>query len=289
MKTLLLVLLMIPCVSYSQKIRNMAPSWSPDGTMIAYYSSRDGNDEIYITDSLGSKHRRVTHNETSDVLPKFSPDGKKLVFFSGEEGNHQIFTININGGELTQITNTIANNEDPSWSKDGNSIIFNSDKTGNHELYMLNINEQKEEKLTLDELSRDFTGEMSPDGKKIAFVKTFSQDSTGIFILDILSGTYTKLTSFNLEYTPTWSPDGSMMFFMHRDKNNDIFSWDIKKQKAERLTDHEAHDIFPSCSPDGKKIAFSSKRDTGNYELYIIDIESRKVKRLTFDSTKKKK
>lgn len=264
----------------------MAPSWSSDGKMIAYYSSRDGNDEIYITDSLGTKHRRLTYNEVSDVLPKFSPDGKKLVFFSGEKGNYQIFTINNDGSELKQITNTLANNEDPSWSRDGNSIIFNSDKSGNHELYILTVNEQKEEKLTQDKSSRDFTAEMSPDGNKIAFVKSFSQDSTAIFILDILSGKQKKLTSLNLEYTPTWSPDGSRIFFMHRDKNNDIFIWDEIKQIVERLTNHRAHDIFPSCSPDGKKIAFSSKRDTGNYELYIIDIESKRVKRLTFDSTK---
>ena len=54
--------------------------------------------------------------------------------------------------------------------------------------------------------------------------------------------------------------------------------------QAEQITSNDAYNTSPACSPDGTKLAFSSKRDTGNYELYIMDIESKETRRLTFDS-----
>ena len=72
---------------------------------------------------------------------------------------------------------------------------------------------------------------------------------------------------------------------MHRgSENNDIYVWSAELNVVNQITNNQANDIFPAVSPNGKKLAFSSKRDTGSYEIYIMDIKSKVISRLTFDS-----
>lgn len=48
-------------------------AWSPDGTKIAFVSSRDGNDEIYVMNAAGSNQIRLTNNTVDDLAPIWSP------------------------------------------------------------------------------------------------------------------------------------------------------------------------------------------------------------------------
>jgi Tol biopolymer transport system component len=50
-----------------------APSWSPDGSKIAFMSDRDGNWEIYVMDSDGSGQTRLTNNTAEDYYPDWGP------------------------------------------------------------------------------------------------------------------------------------------------------------------------------------------------------------------------
>lgn len=54
------------------------PAWSPDGTRIAFVSSRNGNDEIYVMNSDGSEVINLTQNERDDRFPQWSPDGTQI-------------------------------------------------------------------------------------------------------------------------------------------------------------------------------------------------------------------
>jgi Tol biopolymer transport system component len=48
------------------------PTWSPDGTRIAFGSDRDGNDEIYIMNADGSNQIRLTYNSAADYYPDWA-------------------------------------------------------------------------------------------------------------------------------------------------------------------------------------------------------------------------
>ncbi|MBX3401211.1 MAG: PD40 domain-containing protein [Gemmataceae bacterium] len=80
--------------------------------------------------------------------------------------------------------------------------------------------------------------------------------------------------------TPDISPDGKLVAFSYL---GDIWTVEAIGGVARPVTMHEAHDLWPCISPDGRQIAFSSNRH-GSYDVFVTPIHGGKPKRLTFDS-----
>ena len=77
---------------------------------------------------------------------------------------------------------------------------------------------------------------------------------------------------------PALSPDGKKIAFEFQ---GDIWTTAAEGGTAQRLTVHEAHDRLPAWSPDGRWMAFSSKR-AGNYDVWVMPANGGKPKQLTF-------
>ncbi|MDP8969307.1 MAG: hypothetical protein M3N52_02140 [Actinomycetota bacterium] len=117
------------------------PSWSPDGTKIAFNTNRDNGDfEIYVMDVDGSNQTRLTNSPGEDAHPMWSPDGSKIVFHSRRTGNLDIFVMNADGTGVTQLTDTPTFEFFPVWSPDGEKITFtgNTLDQSNFDVYVMN-------------------------------------------------------------------------------------------------------------------------------------------------------
>lgn len=83
------------------------PTWSPDGTKIAFSSHRDGNGEIYVMDRTGLNVARVTENNASDGVPAWSSDGSKIAFSSSRDDpmdlDHDLFVMDADGANVTKV------------------------------------------------------------------------------------------------------------------------------------------------------------------------------------------
>jgi len=112
------------------------PTWSPDGSMIAFASSRIGDRQLFVMTADRTDLRRVTNLDHMGGRSSWSPDGKRLAFYRGPEGDHNIYIINIDGTGLVQLTNG-GDNLGPSWSPDGEWIAFTSFRDGNNEIYVI--------------------------------------------------------------------------------------------------------------------------------------------------------
>mgnify|MGYP000044180253 CR=1 FL=1 len=79
------------------------PSWSPDGTSLAFASNRNGNGnwDIYTMNSDGTQVTQLTDNPSSDLEPVWSPDGARLAFTSNRNGVLEVFLIDISGRTVT--------------------------------------------------------------------------------------------------------------------------------------------------------------------------------------------
>lgn len=82
------------------------PRVSPDGSVIAFTATRDGNSEIYVmTATNGGQQQRITNSNGADDAPTWSPDNSKIVFNSNRDGDFEIFIMNRDGGQQVQLTN----------------------------------------------------------------------------------------------------------------------------------------------------------------------------------------
>ena len=112
------------------------PTWSPDGSMIAFASSRSGGRQLFVMNADGSNIQQITDLNNMGGRSTWSPDGTQLAFYRGPAGDHNIYIINIDGTGLLQLTNG-GDNLGPSWSPDGNWIAFTSFRDGNNEIYII--------------------------------------------------------------------------------------------------------------------------------------------------------
>lgn len=184
--------------------------YSPDGSKIAFTSTRDGDLDIYVMNADGTDIKRVTDYTGYDGGAFFSPDGKKLVFraqvFQNDEqmaeyrnllsinlvkpSRMEIFTVNIDGTDRRQLTSNGAANFAPFYHPSGDKIIFSSDlgnpRAHNFELYMIDTDGQNLEQITF---SDEFDGfpMFSYDGKQLVFASNRNHDKpheTNIFMVD---------------------------------------------------------------------------------------------------------
>ncbi len=94
---------------------DLAPAWSPSGDSIAFVSFRDGNGEIYIMESDGSRQLRLTTNEADDLDPVWSPNGRQMAFVSHLYGPGEIFIMDDDGGNQRRLTTNDAEDHSPDW------------------------------------------------------------------------------------------------------------------------------------------------------------------------------
>src|SRR5215470_699032 len=70
-----------------------SPTWSPDGTMLAFSSNRSGNYEIYVRRLEGGQEVNVSNDPGQDIQPAFSPDGNWIAFVSTRSSRSPIVQI----------------------------------------------------------------------------------------------------------------------------------------------------------------------------------------------------
>src|SRR5215471_9881941 len=167
-----------PAKSTLQRLTNnnahdAAPSWSRDGSKIAFASNRDGKRDIYVMDADGSNVKRLTNNLSEDDFPRWSPDGRKILFNSDRDGNWEMYVMDADGSNQTRLTRNTADDRGGAWSPDGSLIAFASNRDNsnpyNFDIYLMNADGSNPKKI-VDDPEYDSDPSWSPDGSKILFV-----------------------------------------------------------------------------------------------------------------------
>lgn len=92
-----------------------APSWSPDGTKIAYCSIVQGHRQIWVYDFNTREEKQVTQGAGNKENPTWAPNSLHLVFNSSDKGSCDLYLINLNQSEATKITSGEGEKRFPCW------------------------------------------------------------------------------------------------------------------------------------------------------------------------------
>ncbi len=139
--------------SISRRITNsksidISPTFSPDGSKMAFVSSRNGLPQIFVEDLQSGEVKRLTFSGRYNTQPSWSPIGDKIAYTTWEKsGEINIFVINADGTGLVQLTQKCGENKSPCWSPDGEMIVFTSNRQGKEKMYVMNSKGGKERLL----------------------------------------------------------------------------------------------------------------------------------------------
>ncbi len=149
------------------------PAWSPDGSRLAFTSTRDGNNEIYTMNADGSDARRLTTSAGADYQPAWSSDGSRIAFVSERDGNAEIYVMGADGSAPVRLTTGTGIDAEPAWSPAGNRILFRSNRnTGIPAVYVMNADGSGVTRLTAS-TETEASPAWSPSGQLIAFMRGY--------------------------------------------------------------------------------------------------------------------
>ncbi len=273
------------------------PQISPDGSQIVYVRNgmdimkdkRTGN--LWIVNSDGSNHRKLTSSEGRESNPRWSPDGGRIAYTASTAEGSEIYIRWMDTGQTARISQLERSPRGISWSPDGKWLAFS----------ML---VPEKEPVIFKAPGKPKGAKWAEDAKVITRVK-HEADGSGymepgyaqLFVVPAEGGTPRQVTSGDYQHrsAPQWSPDGkSLIFSSNRSEtwdyefyNSEIYSVSLNDGTVKALTNRDGPDRSPAISPDGRQIAYLSYENrTQTYQvtdLYLMNSDGSGKKSLTTD------
>ncbi len=269
------------------------PLYSPDGTRLAFMSTRTGGGDIYILTLATGQLKRLTFDDVPEQLDAWSRDGRSIYFSSGTKdvnGMNDIYRVGVDGGTPMAVTadrfvqeywsapspsdpNTIAftgkGRTVSDWWRKGHAHIDES------QIWLVHFAGEtpRYEQITKDD-AKDAWPMWSGDGKTLYYISDLG-GSENVWSKPTSGGSAKQLTSFKNGRVvwPSIANDGKTIVF---ERNFAVWSFDVGSGRASEVpitlrgaspSPGMEHQTVTSgfqslaLSPDGRKIAFIARGD----------------------------
>lgn len=247
-------------------------SFSPDGKMIAFASTRSGTKAIWVTQTNSTEAIQVTNDQFANTEPIWSPKGDELAYISrrpGPEGTIQtsVWRISALGGGTPRTVAPVSDGsvELRTWTPSG--MIYYQLKG---DLHALDVSTGGSQKITsLTELKPKWIG-ISDDEKTIAYStaensrwQIFSSDVAGTKPVELANG------SGSIKLPIAWSGD-RLYFLAAADSEMRVLAVGLSSGKVTPLSTLENESVVVDASPDGRALLLGSSKEESN--LWRVDL-----------------
>ena len=243
------------------------PTWSHDGTRIAYVEGTNFVNRLMVMNGDGSEQTVVTPQPSFQFAPTWSPDGSRLAFVRQVPGDiiteqWDIMTVKLDGSDELNLTQSDFDEVDPAWAPDGSKIAFAAVRF----------------EFTVDPITEE------PVEAAQWEIVTVNPDGSGEEILTAGEPGSIRATRLEEDRAPSWSPDSERLVYMTQSVDPCCPPWQIEeilRNGADIITlsDNPAvNDLAPAYSPDGTLIVFTSDRDAehpGDFDIYTMPVPAR--------------
>jgi dipeptidyl aminopeptidase/acylaminoacyl peptidase len=260
--------------------RDASPRWSPDGSQLAFTSSRgEGKtSQLYVIPAEGGEARKLTDLKEDASEIAWSPDGSRIAFCTRvrDDAYEEEDERKRPPRRLTRLSYKLDN---VGWTGDRRQHVFVVPADGSAEPRQLT-----------DGDFEDSEPSWSPDGKRIAFVSARAEFwdlelASDVFVVDAEGGEPKQLTESDGGCEgPVWSPDGSQIAFIY---TPGVLDWPHHGRIAVVSADGGEQRLLTesldrTCAPfppireplwDGDRIVFGVE-DGGNIHVYAVPADA---------------
>jgi Tol biopolymer transport system component/DNA-binding winged helix-turn-helix (wHTH) protein len=254
---------------YSTRMES-GPQFSPDGSKIAFESTRTGAYEVWMCRSDGTGLVQLTYFNSSAGTPRWSPDGQQIAFDSRASGNADIFVVDSLGGSPRRLTSERSSDVVPSWSRDGRWIYFASDRSGDWQVWKMPSTGEPAVQVTRH---GGFSSFESPDGKFLYYTK--GQTVPGLWSIPTSGGEEVRLTnSLEAGYWGYWAVAEDGIYYLDTTGRPGIAFFNITARRTTRMFDLENRAALEApglaVSPDKTTILYT-QLDVVNSDIILVE------------------
>ena len=190
----------------------ISPSWSPDGSRLAYVSFEAKKPVVYVHTLATGQRRAVANFKGSNSAPAWSPDGMSLAVALTRDGLSQIYLVGADGaGAARRLTTSSGIDTEPVFSPDGRNLFFTSDRGGAPQIYRMALSGGDAVRITFGS-QYNVSPRISPDGRTLAFV-TRREGRFFVAVKDLNGGAERVLSDGGREEAPSFAPNGRWLMY----------------------------------------------------------------------------
>lgn len=266
---------------------------SPDGKKIAFYRAVDDEDRLMVANADGTEERQLVARRGNECLvygthgPSWSPDSKTLLTALGTftpELSMTVAAVSTESGALTLFTQQkFQNITDIAWLPDGQGVLVSATdqiaEGASRKIWQISYPSGNAQRITND-LNSYTTISLTADSNNLATVQIETSRNLWLASLDDRHEISQITTGRSVASFPSWTPDGKVVYALNSGSNTDLYLLDRREGTSKQLTVNSGNNDFPTVSPDGRYVVFSSDR-SGVLCLWRIDIDGSNAKQLT--------